>query len=287
MLDHLRTVADEWAAGEYESLVGQDRVVPYVFPTPGMLDGLPFTPPAATHARAGVWCYDTMTLVGPGTWTAARAAVDVTLTAVDLVVGGSPSAYALVRPPGHHATRRAFGGSCYLNNAAVAAEAWRGHGVARVAVVDIDAHHGNGTQAVFWERGDVFYGSLHVDPGAGWFPHFVGHAGERGAGAGDGATYNRPLAPGTGDDGWLVALADVVQRPGASGAEALVVSLGVDAAGADPESPLEVTTDGFRAAGELLAGLGLPTVLVHEGGYDLGRLGPDTVAVLSAFGTRG
>jgi acetoin utilization deacetylase AcuC-like enzyme len=284
MLDHLRTVADDWAAGEYESLVGQDRVVPYVFPTPGMLDGLPFTPPAATHARAGVWCYDTMTLVGPGTWTAARAAVDVTLTAVDLVVAGSPSAYALVRPPGHHATRRAFGGSCYLNNAAVAAEAWRGRGAARVAVVDVDAHHGNGTQAVFWERGDVFYGSLHVDPGAGWFPHFVGHAGERGAGPGDGATYNRPLAPGTGDDGWLAALADVVERAGASGAEALVVSLGVDAAGADPESPLEVSTEGFRAAGEVLAGLGLPTVLVHEGGYDLGRLGPDTVAVLSAFG---
>jgi acetoin utilization deacetylase AcuC-like enzyme len=225
-----------------------------------------------------------MTLVGPGTWTAARAAVDVTLTAVDLVVGGSPSAYALVRPPGHHATRRAFGGSCYLTNAAVAAEAWLGHGVARVAIVDIDAHHGNGTQAVFWERGDVFYGSLHVDPGAGWFPHFVGHAGERGAGAGDGATYNRPLAPGTGDDGWLAALADVVQRAAGSGAEALVVSLGVDAAGADPESPLEVSTDGFRAAGKVLAGLGLPTVLVHEGGYDLGRLGPDTVAVLSAFG---
>jgi acetoin utilization deacetylase AcuC-like enzyme len=154
-----------------------------------------------------------------------------------------------------------------------------------VAVVDIDAHHGNGTQAVFWERGDVFYGSLHVDPGAGWFPHFVGHAGERGAGAGVGTTHNRPLAPGTGDDGWLAALADVVQRAAASGAEALVVSLGVDAAGADPESPLEVTTDGFRAAGEVLAGLGLPTVLVHEGGYDLGRLGPDTVAVLSAFGS--
>jgi acetoin utilization deacetylase AcuC-like enzyme len=284
MLEHLRTVAADWAAGEYEALVGQDRVVPYVFPTPGMLDGLPFTEPVATHARAGVWCYDTMTLVGPGTWEAARAAVDVTLTAVDLVVGGERAAYALVRPPGHHATRRAFGGSCYLNNAAVAAEALRGHGVPRVAVVDIDAHHGNGTQAVFWERADVFYGSLHVDPGAGWFPHVIGYAGERGAGDGAGATLNRPLAPSTGDAGWLAALSEVTEAALASGAEALVVSLGVDAAGADPESPLEVSTDGFRAAGELLAGLGLPTVLVHEGGYDLGRLGRDTVAVLSAFG---
>jgi acetoin utilization deacetylase AcuC-like enzyme len=285
MLEHLRTVAADWAAGEYEALVGQDRVVPYVFPTPGMLDGLPFTEPVATHARAGVWCYDTMTLVGPGTWEAARAAVDVTLTAADLVAGGGRAAYALVRPPGHHATRRAFGGSCYLNNAAVAAEALRGHGVPRVAVVDIDAHHGNGTQAVFWERADVFYGSLHVDPGAGWFPHVVGYAGELGVGDGAGATLNRPLAPGTGDAGWLAALSEVTAAALASGAEALVVSLGVDAAGADPESPLEVSTDGFRAAGELLAGLALPTVLVHEGGYDLTRLGPDTVAVLSAFGS--
>jgi acetoin utilization deacetylase AcuC-like enzyme len=225
-----------------------------------------------------------MTLVGPGTWTAARAAVDVTRTAVSLVTDGRRAAYALVRPPGHHATRRAFGGSCYLNNAAVAAEALRDEGVERVAVVDVDAHHGNGTQAVFWQRPDVLYGSLHVDPGAGWFPHFVGFADETGAGPGEGTTYNRPLAPGAGDDAWLPALDDVAGRVRAFGAQAVVVSLGVDAAGGDPESPLEVTTDGFRAAGELLAGLGLPTVLVHEGGYDLARLGVDTVAVLSAFG---
>jgi acetoin utilization deacetylase AcuC-like enzyme len=225
-----------------------------------------------------------MTLVGPGTWTAARAAVDVTQTAVSLVVGGRRAAYALVRPPGHHATRRAFGGSCYLNNAAVAAEALRGAGLDRVAVVDIDAHHGNGTQAVFWERADVFYGSLHVDPGAGWFPHFVGFADETGSGDGRGTTYNRPLAPGTGDDGWLAALDDLARRVEEFGAHGLVVSLGVDAAGGDPESPLEVTTAGFRAAGQVLAGLRLPTVLVHEGGYDLGRLGVDTVSVLAAFG---
>ncbi len=285
MLRHLETVADDWAAGEYKTLVGQDRVVPYFFPTEGMLDGMPGTLPTAAHARAGVWCYDTMTLVGPGTWLAARAAVDVALTAADLVAAGAPAAYALVRPPGHHATRRAFGGSCYLNNAAVAAEALRDHGHDRVVMVDIDAHHGNGTQAVFWERADVFYGSLHVDPGAGWFPHVVGHAHETGEGLGAGTTYNRPLAPGTADDGWLAALGDICDRAAAHGAQALVVSLGVDAAGADPESPLEVSTDGFRRAGQLLAGLGLPTVLVHEGGYDLGRLGPDTVAVLSGFGS--
>lgn len=287
LLTHLATVAEDWAAGDYEALVGQDRVVPYVFPTAGMLDGLPMHAPAATHARAGLWCYDTMTLVGPGTWVAARAAVDVTLSAVGLVTGGARAAYALTRPPGHHATRRAFGGSCYLNNAAVAAEALRAAGVGRVAVLDIDAHHGNGTQAVFWERPDVFYGSLHVDPGAGWFPHFVGFADETGSGSGAGSTVNIPLAPGTGDEDWTRALADLAEQALGWGADALVVSLGVDAAGTDPESPLEVTSEGFRAAGALLAAPMVPTVLVHEGGYDLQRLGQDTVAVLEAFGDPG
>ncbi len=283
LVDHLARVAEDWAAGPYAEVVGQDRVVPYVFPTAGMLDGLPGRDATATHARAGQFCYDTMTLVGPGTWAAARAAVDVALTAAHLVAAGAASAYALVRPPGHHVTRRAYGGSCYLNNAAVAAQALRDLGAPRVAVIDVDAHHGNGTQAIFYDRADVFYGSLHVDPGAGWFPHFVGFADERGTGAGEGATVNHPLAPGTGDDGWLAALADVIDGATGHGVDALVVSLGVDAAGVDPESPLEVSTGGFGRAGELLAGLGLPTVLVHEGGYELGRLGGDTVALLSAY----
>jgi acetoin utilization deacetylase AcuC-like enzyme len=285
LLAHLARAHEEWLAGPYEQLVGQDRVVPYVFPTGGMLDGLPLREPTAPHARAGLYCYDTMTLVGPGTWTAARAAVDVAVSAADLVAGGQRAAYALVRPPGHHATRSAFGGSCYLNNAAAAVQRLRDTGVERVAVLDLDAHHGNGTQSIFYDRADVFYGSLHVDPGAGWFPHFVGFADERGRGEGEGTTYNRPLPPGTGDGGWLAALDEVIARVQAFGPVALVVSLGVDAAGVDPESPLEVSTDGFRRAGERLAALGLPTVLVHEGGYQLDRLGMDTVAVLSAFGT--
>lgn len=283
LLDHLSGIADEWAAGPYQELAGQDRVVPYVFPTAGLLGGLPQRVPRAAHARAGVYCYDTMTLVGPGTWAAARAAVDVALTAADLVSGGAGSAYALVRPPGHHATRSAFGGSCYLNNAAVAAQRLRDGGAGRVAVVDVDAHHGNGTQSIFYSRGDVSYGSLHVDPGAGWFPHFLGFADERGTGEGSGATHNRPLAPGTGDGGWLDALDEVLAAAVARGPDAVVVSLGVDAAGVDPESPLEVTTDGFARAGARLGALGLPTVLVHEGGYELSRLGVDTVAFLAGF----
>jgi acetoin utilization deacetylase AcuC-like enzyme len=281
---HLRTIHAEWSRGPYGDLVGQDRVVPYVFPTPAMTQGMPPTPAAATHGRAGQYCYDTMTLVGPGTWEAARAAVDCTLTAVDLVTGSRGSsgvaaaAYALCRPPGHHATRQGYGGSCYLNNAAVAAQALLDAGYTRVSVVDLDAHHGNGTQAIFWERADVRYASTHVDPGAGWFPHFFGHADETGSGAGIGATLNLPLPEGTRDDDWLEAVARLSEHAGSG--DALVVSLGVDAAADDPESPLLVTADGYHAAGRRLGSLGLQTVVVQEGGYHLPSLGGLVAAYL-------
>ncbi len=284
-VEHLRTIYAAWSQGPYVELVGQDRVVPYVFPTPAMTQGMPVTRAAATHGRAGEFCYDTMTLVGPGTWEAARAAVDCTpLTAVDLVAGDRwfsdvPAAYALCRPPGHHATRQGYGGSCYLNNAAIAAEGFLAAGHTQVAVIDLDAHHGNGTQAIFWERSDVRYGSLHVDPAAGWFPHFFGHADERGAGDGEGANRNLPLPEGTGDGPWLEAVAELVAF--SRGADAVVVSLGVDAAADDPESPLQVTAEGFREAGRLVTSLRKRTVIVQEGGYHLPTLGDLVAAYLA------
>jgi acetoin utilization deacetylase AcuC-like enzyme len=280
LIDHLATIWADREAGGYVSDHGRDRVVPYVFPTAGLLGGLPLRSPVAAHGRAGRLCYDTMTLIGPGSRTAIRAAVDVALTAADLVAAGAPAAYVLCRPPGHHASRDAYGGSCYLNNAAVAAQALREAGAGRVAIVDIDAHHGNGTQAIFYHRADVYYGSLHVDPGAGWFPHYVGYPQERGAGPGAGANRNLPLAPGTGDDLWLAALDQLCAEVAAQGADALVVSLGVDAAASDPESPLQVTADGYRRAGERLGRLG-PVVLVQEGGYDLPSLGGLVAATLA------
>ena len=190
-----------------------------------------------------------------------------------------------MRPPGHHAGPAFFGGSCYLNNAAAAAQRLRDRGVGTVAIVDIDAHQGNGTQEIFWDRPDVIYASVHVDPAAGWFPHLVGYADETGGGDGEGATVNAPLPPGTGDADWLAALA-ALRRRGTRGPTRLVVSLGVDAAADDPESPLQITAAGFRAAGELLAALGLPTVFVQEGGYDLPTLGPLVLAVLAGFERR-
>jgi acetoin utilization deacetylase AcuC-like enzyme len=143
-----------------------------------------------------------------------------------------------------------------------------------VAVIDVDAHHGNGTQAIFYDDPHVLVGSVHVDPGAGWFPHFLGFAEETGAGAGTGANRNVPRAPGSGDRPWLEAVGELAGWARSRGARALVVALGVDAAGGDPESPLEVTAAGFRAAGRTLGQLRLPTVLVQEGGYDLDTLGP-------------
>ena len=211
---------------------------------------------------------------------AAREAVRTALSAADRLLAGDRYAYAVCRPPGHHAGPAGYGGSCYLNNAALAAQALRQAGAGRVAVVDIDAHHGNGTQAIFYARPDVYYGSVHVDPGAGWFPHYMGFADERGSGPGSGANRNLPVAPGTGDDRWLAAVQQLCQDVRQHGAEAIVLSLGTDAAAADPESPLQVTAAGYRAAGELIGRLG-PVTAVQEGGYHLPSLGEYVLATLA------
>jgi acetoin utilization deacetylase AcuC-like enzyme len=281
-VEHLSSLWSSWEAGGYVSEQARPRVVPYLFPTAGLLGTLAEADPAALHGRLGLYCYDTMTLVGPGTWDAARASVDAALSGAALVAGGTRAVYALCRPPGHHVTRTAFGGSCYLNNAAVAAEALRRAGAARVAVLDLDAHHGNGTQSIFYERGDVYVGNVHVDPGAGWFPHYLGFADERGDGAGLGANRNVPLAPRTGDQGWLAAVAALCAEIRGHGVEAVVVSLGLDAAACDPESPLEVTAEGYRRALALAGELG-PVLVVQEGGYDLASLGSLAVAALSGL----
>jgi acetoin utilization deacetylase AcuC-like enzyme len=273
LLEFLESAWDEWTGAGLDRERGQDRVVPYVFAHAALTSGRPAAVPAAVWAKTGYFAYDTMTLIGPGTWEAARAAVDVALTAVDLVAAGAPFAYACCRPPGHHVCRACYGGSCYLNNSAVAAAAFADKLGGTVAVLDIDAHHGNGTQEIFYERGDVLVGSVHVDPAAGWFPHFVGFADEMGKGGGAGANKNLPLSPGAGDEAWLDAVNELAAWARAGGAASLVVPLGVDAAAGDPESPLNVTAAGFRQAGRLLGELGLPTVLVQEGGYDLESLG--------------
>src|SRR3954467_5092069 len=264
LLDYL---ANAWADWEQAGLATeQDRVVPYVFPHPGLTTAPRHA--AAATARAGEFAFDTMTLIGPGTWEAARAAVDAAVTAAGLVLEGAPAAYALCRPPGHHVTRTCFGGACYLNNAAAAAQRLR-EGHERVSILDLDAHHGNGTQSIFDGGASVLTASVHVDPGAGWFPHFLGFDDETGGGA----NRNVPLAPGTTDGAWVEAVEHIVQWALDERASAFVVALGVDAARADPESPLDVSGAGFRAAGRAIGAAGLRVGAVQEGGYDLETIG--------------
>ena len=274
----LRDAFADWEAAGLPIDPGQGLVVPYLFPTAAMLGAVGPHVPAAVWARTGYWCFDTMTPIGPGTWEAARGAVDATLTAVDLVRDGAPAAYAITRPPGHHVSRAAYGGSCYLNNAAVAAQALVDGGCARVAIVDVDAHHGNGAQAIFWERADVITASVHVDPAAGWFPHVMGWPDEVGT-----ANRNAVVAPGAGDDAWLAALDDALVDVRAHGPDAVVLALGVDAAADDPNSPLAVTADGYREAGRRVGALGAPVVVVQEGGYHPATLGGLVVAALEGL----
>jgi acetoin utilization deacetylase AcuC-like enzyme len=239
------------------------------------------TYPTHIVGRLGWHTADTACPIGPGTWAGACAASDVATTAAQLVIDGADVAYALCRPPGHHAFRDMAGGFCFLNNSAIAAAHLRlTH--ERVAILDVDVHHGNGTQGIFYERGDVFTVSIHADPTA-YYPYVWGFSHERGAGPGRGTNLNIPLPIGTGDDGYLQALDRAAKAIAAFVPGALVVALGLDASEHDPLAGLAVTTDGFLRIGEAIARMGLPTVLVQEGGYLSDILGANLTAVLGGF----
>jgi acetoin utilization deacetylase AcuC-like enzyme len=230
--------------------------------------------------RPGWFCFDTATPVVAGSFTAAVAAADAALTAADLVADGAPAAYALCRPPGHHAGPGYYGGFCLLNNAAIAARWLARRG--RVAVVDVDFHHGNGTQDVFWEDPEVLYVSLHGDP-AGHYPHFTGADDETGGGPGVGTTRNLPLPDGTGDDAYLEALGQATAVVAEFDPAAVVVSAGFDTFAGDPIGAFAVTTGGFRRIGAALAAAGRPTVVVQEGGYAVEALGANAAALLAGI----
>lgn len=241
------------------------------------------TYPSHIVGRLGWHTVDTACPIGPGTWAAACAASDVATTAAQMVLDGENAVYALCRPPGHHAYRDLAGGFCFLNNSAIAASHLRlKH--ERIAILDVDVHHGNGTQGIFYERSDVLTVSIHADPTA-FYPFVWGYAHERGAGAGLGANLNIPLAIGTKDDGYLQALEVASKTIAAFAPGALVVALGLDASEHDPLAGLAVTTDGFRQIGGAIARSGLPTVFVQEGGYLSDSLGANLTAVLDGFET--
>jgi acetoin utilization deacetylase AcuC-like enzyme len=271
---YLSFLEDAWHRWAEEAPASHQAMAD-TFPNPALRDGMgPGPVPSEAVARTSYYSFDTTTVIGPGTYRAARVSADIALTAADIVLGGDRSAYALCRPPGHHAPSAAFGGYCFVNNAAVVAQHAIAGGAYRVAVLDVDYHHGNGTQQIFYGRGDVLYASLHADPNRA-YPYFTGFADECGRGAGTGTTLNVPLPVGCDDDAYLLALASLVDRIHAFEPELVVVSLGVDTYGADPLSDLDVTEAAFHPAGAAVAALALPLVIVQEGGYhlrDMGRL---------------
>jgi acetoin utilization deacetylase AcuC-like enzyme len=238
--------------------------------------------PASFPARMGLFSFDAGSPITAGTWEAARHGAACAVAGARRLLAGDRSAFALTRPPGHHAGHDFFGGYCFVNNAAVAAQALRDGGLARVAVLDIDYHHGNGTQAIFYERGDVFVASVHGDPHTE-YPYYLGYADERGAGAGAGCNLNLPLPRGTGFARWREAVRQALQAIEAFGAEALVLSLGVDTFEGDPISGFGLRSGDYLRVGEDLGSTGLPTLFVFEGGYAVAEVGINTVNVLEGF----
>jgi acetoin utilization deacetylase AcuC-like enzyme len=233
--------------------------------------------------RLGQYGFDTVTPIAAGTWEAAYGAAQSALAAVEAVASGETRhAFALCRPPGHHAGADYFGGYCYLNNAAIAARAAQARGMGPVAVLDVDYHHGNGTQDIFWEDGSTFFASIHADPRTD-FPYFWGHADERGAGDGEGATFNQPLPRGTGWAEYEGALGKALEAITAFGAKTLIVSYGADTFAEDPISQFALTTDDMQRMGAMIGAAGLPSVTVMEGGYNVAALGRNVAAFIGGL----
>jgi len=272
-LAFLRSAHEDWrAAGREGDASGY--AWPVVRRRPLALDRI--------DARLGQHSFDASSPIAAGTWDGAYWSAQAALTALDAVLAGEASAFALCRPPGHHAGADYLGGYCYLNNAAIAAESARGAGRERVAILDIDYHHGNGTQNIFYGRGDVLFVSLHADPRMD-YPYFWGHQDETGEGAGEGATLNLPLARGTGLAAYLPALEEALARIAAFAPELLVISYGADTFAGDPISFFTLQTADYAILAARIAALALPALIVMEGGYAVEALGANVSSFLAAF----
>ncbi len=273
-LHFLETAWDRWKA---EGMAGE--IISQGNPARGMHTN---RPPRNIDGLVGYHSIATETAITAGTWRAALSSMASAQAAQRHVAAGARAAFALCRPPGHHATAHQFGGYCFLNNAAVVAQMFRDGGAGRVAVLDIDFHHGNGTQDIFYRRGDVFFASLHGAPEDA-YPYFLGYGDEEGEGPGEGTNLNLPMLPGTGYGTWSAALDHAIRRITDWGADAVVVSLGVDAYKDDPISFFRLESDDFTDAGRRIGKMGLPTVFCFEGGYAIEAVGVNAVNVLQGF----
>jgi len=276
-VDFLPTVWPRWTASGHEGCA-----MPFAWPTRGLRGDVA---PDRIDAALGFYSFDGGATFVEGTWEAIKASHDVAISAAALVKSGDRAAFALCRPPGHHAGSAFMGGYCFINNAASAAQWLRDNGAGRVTVLDVDYHHGNGTQEIFYDRADVQVVNLHGDPRTE-YPFFLGHADERGAGAGDGFNVNLPMPMGTAWDVWGQALDAACAEIARYRPDAVVVSLGVDTFERDPISKFRLTSDDYPKIGRRIAALGLPTLFVMEGGYAVEEIGVNAVGVLTGFEDR-
>lgn len=287
----VRFVEQAWPQALKES-IGRAFLVADTYPARAMFEGMSeaalarLREPRAIGGRTGWWGLDSSNPLVAGTYEASRWAVDVALTTVDLVLdGGEPAAYGLCRPPGHHAARAMAGGYCFFNNAAIAAESIVRRAGEAVAILDVDVHHGNGTQQIFWRRGEVFYASIHAEP-ADLYPFFLGYADEIGEGPGEGANFNQPLPAGTGDVAYLEALDRALDAIARTDGSLIVVSLGFDTYAQDPIGTFALTTPVYHEIGRRTAALGRRLVILQEGGYHRPSLGENARAWLRGAGGR-
>lgn len=273
--DYLRFIQTAWTQWEAEGFAGE--AIPTVFPARRMQQ----REPEHIDGKLGYFSMAVETAITAGTWQAAASSAACAQKAQQLTAADG-CAFALCRPPGHHAASDLYGGYCFLNNAAIAAQGMLNDGASKVAILDVDFHHGNGTQDIFYQRDDVLFVSLHGDP-ADAFPHFLGYADETGEGKGDGFNKNYPMPPGTPYSVWSQALDAGLNDIRKFGADAVVVSLGVDTFEKDPISFFKLTSDDFTDYGQRIGKLQLPTLFVMEGGYAVEEIGVNTANVLNGF----
>jgi len=275
--DFVQFLQDAWNA--WHALGRTHDALPLCWPVPGLrYDRVP----ESIDGKMGYYSMDAGVPIAAGTWQAVYHSAQVALTGARIVAQGAAAAFALCRPPGHHAAARMMGGYCYLNNAAIAAQYLRGNGAAKVLILDVDYHHGNGTQSIFYERDDVSFVSLHGDP-AVEYPNFLGYADERGAGRGHGHNHNFPLPHGTAWDTYGPALDAACRVAEAYRPDAVVVSLGVDTFEEDPISRFRLRNEDYLRIGERIGALSRPTLFCFEGGYAVDAVGVNTVNVLAGF----
>ncbi|CAB3857190.1 histone deacetylase family protein [Achromobacter animicus] len=278
-VDFLASAWNEWVA--LDPANADLDVLPSIWPVRGFRHDVE---PTNFAARVGLFSFDSGCPLTAGTWEAATAGAACAIDAARAISQGQGqrAAMALTRPPGHHAGADFFGGYCFLNNAALAAQALRDAGAQRVAVLDVDYHHGNGTQSIFYDRGDVLTVSVHGDPTTE-YPFYLGYADERGDGAGQGCNLNLPLPAGSDFAAWTAALQQGLVAVRAFKADALVVALGVDTYEGDPISKFKLKSADYLQVGSMLASLGQPAVFTMEGGYAVADVGVNVANVLEGY----